>query len=71
MPYYPGYHPVARAAVAFTAGAVVAGTIVASVPTSCETLVVNGIAYRRCSNGWYEPRYQGHDVVYVVVPAPR
>ena len=62
-----GYH----AAVAWTAGAIALGAVVASVPTTCESVVVNGVTYRQCQNGWFEPRYQGHNVVYVVVPAPR
>ena len=69
LPYYPGYHY--GAAVAWTAGAIALGAVVASVPTTCESVVVNGVTYRQCQNGWFEPRYQGHNVVYVVVPAPR
>jgi hypothetical protein len=29
------------------------------------------IGYQQCSNGWYQPRYVGTTVQYVVVDAPR
>ena len=66
-------HPVARAAAVTTAVAVtsaVIGSIVYSVPPSCVTTVVNGVAYQQCGNTWYQPQYAGTTVQYVVVNAP-
>ncbi|HVK50931.1 MAG TPA: hypothetical protein VM469_04230 [Pseudoxanthomonas sp.] len=66
-------HPFATAA-AVTAGVAVTsaviGSIVNSVPPSCVTTVVNGIAYQQCGNTWYQPQYAGTTVQYVVVNAP-
>jgi hypothetical protein len=66
-------HPVATAAavtgaVALTAAAV--GSIANSVPPSCVTTVVNGIAYQQCGSTWYQPQYAGTQVQYVVVNPP-
>lgn len=66
-------HPVATAAavtgaVALTAAAV--GSIVNTVPPSCVTTVVNGIAYQQCGSTWYQPQYAGTQVQYVVVNPP-
>jgi hypothetical protein len=67
-------HPFATAA-AVTAGVAVTsaviGSIVSSVPPSCVTTVINGMAYQQCGSTWYEPRYAGTTVQYVVINAPR
>lgn len=67
-------HPVATAA-AVTAGvaltSAVIGSIVYSVPPSCVTTVIDGMAYQQCGNTWYEPRYSGTTVQYVVINPPR
>lgn len=75
--YYGGgccYHPVAVAA-AVTATAVVTaavvGSIVYSVPPSCSTVVVNGLAYQQCGSTWYQPQFVGTTTTYVVVNPPR
>ena len=47
------------------------GSVVYSLPMDCSTLVVNGIAYQQCGNAWYQPRYEGTTVQYIVVDAPR
>ncbi len=47
------------------------GSIVYSLPTDCTTVIVNGIGYQQCSNGWYQPQYLGTTVQYVVVDAPQ
>jgi hypothetical protein len=66
----PPPHPVATtAAVAGTAIAV--GTVVHSVPPSCTTTVVGNVAYKQCGGTWYQPRYAGSEVTYVVVAPPR
>ena len=67
-------HPFATAA-AVTAGVAVTsaviGSIVNSVPPSCVTTVINGMAYQQCGSTWYEPRYSGTTVQYVVINPPR
>jgi hypothetical protein len=75
--YYGGgccYHPVATAA-AVTATAVVTsavvGSIVHSVPPSCSSVIVNGLAYQQCGSTWYQPQFSGSSTTYVVVNAPR
>jgi len=68
------YHPVATA-VAVTAAAVVTaavvGSIVHSVPPSCSTVVVNGLAYQQCGSTWYQPQFAGTSTTYIVVNPPR
>jgi hypothetical protein len=67
---YHEYHPVAAvAAVAVTAAVV--GSIVASVPPNCSTVMVNGFAYQQCGNTWYQPQISGSSTTYVVVNPPR
>jgi hypothetical protein len=74
--YYGGccYHPVAVAA-AVTATAVVTaavvGSIVHSVPPSCSSIIVNGLAYQQCGSTWYQPQFSGTTTTYVVVNPPR
>jgi hypothetical protein len=78
--YYGGgysgccYHPVATAA-AVTATAVVTaavvGSIVNTLPPSCSTVIVNGLAYQQCGSTWYQPQLSGSATTYVVVNAPR
>jgi hypothetical protein len=66
--------PVARAAVATTAvvaTAVAVGTIVNSVPPSCSAVMVGNVAYQQCGSTWYQPRYSGSQVTYVVVNPPQ
>jgi hypothetical protein len=75
--YYGGgccYHPVATAA-AVTAAAVVTaavvGSIVNSVPPSCTSVIVNGLAYQQCGSTWYQPQFSGTATTYIVVNPPR
>ena len=68
------YHPVARAAVVTTAAvatAVAVGTVVHSIPPSCTSVAVGNVAYQQCGSTWYQPRYAGSQVTYVVVNPPR
>ena len=68
------YRPVARAAVATAAvvgTAVVVGSIVRSLPPSCSSVMVGNVAYQQCGNTWYQPRYSGSEMSYVVVNPPR
>jgi hypothetical protein len=64
--YRPG---AALAAVAVTAAVV--GSVTRSVPPSCVTTVVNGVSYSQCGSTWYQPRYSGSSVEYVVVSPPQ
>ena len=66
------YHPWAAAAVvgATTATIIAIGTQVSAVPPDCVSVVANGVAYQHCGPTWYQPRYVGSSVQYVVVAAP-
>jgi len=66
------YHPWAAAAVvgATTATILAIGTQVSSVPPDCVSVVANGVAYQHCGPTWYQPRYVGSSVQYIVVAAP-
>lgn len=46
------------------------GTVVTTLPGGCGAVVVGSISYQRCGSVWYEPRYSGSTVQYVVVNAP-
>lgn len=56
--------------VAGAAAAATIGAIINSLPRSCRTLRVNGVKYWECGGVYYRQRYQGSNVVYVVVPRP-
>ncbi len=61
----------AVAATAVTAAAAVAiGTRVAALPGGCRNIVVNGATYYNCNGAYYQPMYDGPNLVYVVVPQP-
>ena len=62
-------HPVGTA-VAIGATAAVIGSIVYSLPPSCSTIYVDGATYQQCGSSWYQPRYVGTSVQYVVVNSP-
>jgi hypothetical protein len=67
------YHPVGRAvgvAAAATVTAVAIGSVVASLPPSCHAVAMNGLTYQQCGSSWYQPRYAGTTVSYVVVNPP-
>ena len=67
--YHDDYHPLAIAAAA-TATAIVVGSIVHSLPPSCQTVISNGFAYQQCGNTWYQPQISGSSTTYIVVNAP-
>jgi len=69
--YYGGgyYHP-GPSVGAVVATAIVVGAVVASLPPNCTTIVVNGFAYQNCGGTYYQPRYSGSSVTYVVVNRP-
>jgi hypothetical protein len=62
-------HPVGTA-VAIGATAAVVGSILYSLPPSCSTVSVGGVTYQQCGSTWYQPRYSGTSVQYVVVNSP-
>ena len=71
------YRPLAAAAVvgaAAVTGAAIAsatiGSVVYTLPTSCTSTYVNGIWYEQCSDGWYQPQFEGTTTSYVVVNPP-
>ena len=68
------YHPAATAA-AVTAAAVttaaVVGSVVHTLPPSCQTVSVNGFTYQQCGSTWYQPQFSGSTVNYIVVNPPR
>jgi hypothetical protein len=61
-----GYYGGAAVAGAAVVTAVAIGTIVASLPPSCSTVVTDGVTYYNCSGTWYRP--QGRQ--YIVVNEP-
>lgn len=46
------------------------GTVVTVLPSGCGASVVGGITYQRCGSVWYQPRYVGSSVQYLVVNPP-
>lgn len=62
-------HPVGTA-VAIGATAAVIGSIIYSLPPSCNMVQYGGVSYQRCGSIWYQPRYAGTSVEYVVVNSP-
>jgi len=67
--HYGYYH--GSPLLAFSTGLIVGSVIAAStMPTTCTTVVANGISYRRCSNEYYQPFYEGDTLVYKVVASP-
>ena len=51
--------------------AAVVGSIVSTLPPSCTTVVINGLAYQQCGSTWYQPQFSGSSTTYIVVNAPR
>ena len=68
-----GYYGYYRGAplMAFTTGLVIGSVIAAStMPSTCTTVVANGVSYRRCDNSYYQPFYEGDTLVYKAVVSP-
>ena len=67
--HYGYYH--GREIFAFSVGLAI-GSIIASstMPTTCTSVMVHGVTYRRCGNTYYKPFYHGNTLVYEVVRAP-
>ena len=67
---YDGYYRGAPL-MAFTTGLVIGSVIAAStMPSTCTTIVANGVSYRRCDNSYYQPFYEGDTLVYKAVVSP-
>jgi hypothetical protein len=64
------YHPVARTAAAVTTAAMI-GSMVYSLPSSCQEVSVNGLTYQQCGSTWYQPQFSGSSVTYIVVNPPQ
>ena len=58
----------AVAAVAVTAAVI--GSTVTVLPPACTVVYANGITYQQCGGAYYQPRYVGTSVSYVVVGSP-
>ena len=58
-------------AAAATATAIAIGTRVATLPPACSNVSINGRPYYQCGGTYYQPVYDGPDVVYVVVESPQ
>ena len=68
------FRPVARLAVgtaAVVGTAAIVGHMVHSLPPSCTSVMVQNVAYQQCGSTWYQPRYAGSQVNYIVVNPPR
>lgn len=46
------------------------GTVVATLPAGCTSLMTGGVEYRRCGDDYYRAAFQGNNLVYVVVARP-
>jgi hypothetical protein len=69
--HHLGHPPLGRPIRAFTGGLAIGSIIAAStMPPSCTTVSVGGVAYRRCDNEYYQPFYQGDTLVYKRVNTP-
>ncbi len=51
--------------------AAVIGSMVNTLPPSCTSVIVNGIAYQQCGSTWYQPQFAGGNTTYVVINSPR
>jgi hypothetical protein len=63
---------VAGTAIAATATGTSAaiGSVVSSVPRGCTNNVVAGVTFQHCGSTWYQPRYSGTRIIYVIVEPP-
>ena len=46
------------------------GSTVTALPSNCVTVFNGNLTYFQCGAVWYQPRYAGSGVTYVVVTAP-
>lgn len=65
------YGTAAVGTAAVVGGAAVAtAATVATLPPSCTTVMNAGVSYRQCGSSWYQPAYEGPNMVYQTVPPP-
>ena len=70
-PYGTGAAYATGVAVGATTTAVAVGTSYYALPSSsCATYVYGGASYYSCGGTWYQQRYAGSSVTYVVVSDP-
>ena len=65
--------PLRLAAAIATAAAVTAavvGSMVNTLPPSCQPIVANGVTYQKCGGTYYQPQFSGGNTSYVVVNQP-
>lgn len=65
-----GWGGAVAAGVAVGAAAAAIGSVAYALPAGCSAVEVNGIVYQQCGSVWYQPRYAGNGVSYVVVARP-
>jgi hypothetical protein len=56
------------AAVAVTSAVI--GSMVNTLPPSCQPIVANGVTYQQCGSTYYQPQFSGGNTTYVVVNQP-
>ncbi len=54
-----------------TTGSLPIGTTMAALPTGCGSLLSGGLTFYQCGGAFYQPRYSGSNLVYVVVMPPQ
>ena len=64
--YYHG-RPIIPFAVGIAIGSIIAAS---TMPSTCTTVSVKGVAYRKCQNEYYQPFYEGDTLVYKRVSSP-
>jgi hypothetical protein len=47
------------------------GSVVNTLPESCQPVFINGFTYQQCGSTWYQPQFSGSTVNYIVVNPPR
>ena len=71
----PGYGYGGAYAAGAVTGAIIGSTMTAaafsSMATPATQVVVGGVTYYQVGSTWYQPVYQGGQVVYVVVQSPQ
>ena len=66
--WHPGWAAGAVVGAAVAAAAI--GSMVYALPPGCGSAYYTGYTYYDCGGVWYQPQYEGDDVVYVVVENP-
>jgi len=68
---HPGWHDDWWIAPAAVTAAIVIGSVVTSLPSGCEKVLVDSTTYYLCSGTYYLPYYEGDILKYKVVEAPK